>query len=64
MFSFALQRISATTVSVVALIEVPGAAVLAWVWLGQQPRTAALPGVALLLAGVAVFLLAPRVLRA
>ncbi|WP_246612618.1 DMT family transporter [Paractinoplanes bogorensis] len=60
MFSYALHRISATTVSVVALIEVPGAALLAWVWLGQQPRPAALPGVALLLAGVAVFLLGGR----
>jgi drug/metabolite transporter (DMT)-like permease len=57
MFSYALQHTSATTVSVLALLEVPGAALLAWLWLGQEPRPAALPGVALLLSGVAVFIL-------
>ncbi|MBM2622273.1 DMT family transporter [Actinoplanes sp. LDG1-06] len=57
MFSYALQRTSATMVSVLALLEVPGAALLAWLWLGQEPRAAALPGVALLMAGVAVFIL-------
>lgn len=54
MFSYALRHTSATTVSVLALLEVPGAALIAWLWLGQAPRTAALPGIALLLAGVAV----------
>jgi len=54
MFNYALQRISATTVSVLILLEVPGAALLAWLWLGQTPRLAALPGLALLVAGVAV----------
>ncbi|MBL7254715.1 DMT family transporter [Paractinoplanes lichenicola] len=57
MFSYALQRTSATTVSVLGLLEVPGAALLAWAWLGQEPRAAALPGIALLMAGVAVFIL-------
>jgi drug/metabolite transporter (DMT)-like permease len=57
MFNYALRRISATTVSVTMLLEVPGAALLAWVWLGQAPRPAALPGLALLLAGVAVVIL-------
>jgi drug/metabolite transporter (DMT)-like permease len=57
MFSYALRRISATTVSVLMLLEVPGAALLAWAWLGQTPRPAALPGIALLLIGVAVVLL-------
>jgi drug/metabolite transporter (DMT)-like permease len=54
MFNYALQRTSATTVSVLILLEVPAAALLAWLWLGQAPRPAALPGVALLVAGVAV----------
>jgi len=57
MFSYALQQTSATTVSVLILLEVPGAALLAWLWLGQEPRPAALPGLALLLAGVVVFIL-------
>jgi drug/metabolite transporter (DMT)-like permease len=54
MFSYALQRISATTISVLLLLEVPGAALLAWLWLGQELRPAAVPGLALILAGVAV----------
>jgi drug/metabolite transporter (DMT)-like permease len=57
MFNYALRRTSATTVSVLILLEVPGAALLAWAWLGQQPRAAALPGLTLLLAGVAVVVL-------
>jgi drug/metabolite transporter (DMT)-like permease len=57
MFSYALQHISATTVSVLILLEVPGAGLLAWAWLGQTPRAAALPGLALLLAGVVVVVL-------
>ncbi|MET0414593.1 MAG: DMT family transporter [Actinoplanes sp.] len=57
MFNYALQRTSATMVSVVALLEVPGAALLAWVWLDQAPRSTALPGIAVLLTGVIVVLL-------
>ncbi|MEU8815741.1 DMT family transporter [Actinoplanes sp. NPDC048796] len=57
MFNYALQRTSATTVSVLILLEVPGAALLAWLWLGQTPRPAALPGLVLLLLGVAVVIL-------
>jgi drug/metabolite transporter (DMT)-like permease len=57
MFNYALQHTSATTVSVLILLEVPGAALLAWLWLGQHPRAAALPGLALILSGVAVVIL-------
>ncbi|GAA2872609.1 hypothetical protein Acy02nite_43250 [Actinoplanes cyaneus] len=57
MFNYALQHTTATTVSVLILLEVPGAALLAWLWLGQSPRPGALPGLALLLAGVAVVVL-------
>jgi drug/metabolite transporter (DMT)-like permease len=57
MFNYALKRTSATTVSVLILLEVPGAALLAWAWLGQTPRLVALPGLALLVAGVAVVVL-------
>jgi len=60
MFNYALRRVSATTVSVVILLEVPGAALVAWAWLGQTPRAAAVPGLALLLAGVAIVVLAAR----
>ncbi|MEV0155263.1 DMT family transporter [Micromonospora sp. NPDC050686] len=54
MFNYALHRVSATTISVLILLEVPGAALIAWWWLGQVPRPLALPGLALLLVGVAV----------
>ena len=57
MFNYALHRLSATTISVLILLEVPGAALIAWLWLDQVPRTAALPGLALLLVGVAVVVL-------
>jgi drug/metabolite transporter (DMT)-like permease len=54
MFNYALRKISATTVSLLILLEVPGSALIAWLWLGQAPRAAALPGLALLVVGVAV----------
>ncbi|MFC7545176.1 DMT family transporter [Plantactinospora sp. GCM10030261] len=56
LFNYALHRVSATTISVLVLLEVVGAALIAWAWLGQVPRPAALPGLAMLLAGVAVVL--------
>ncbi|MBQ1015857.1 EamA family transporter, partial [Micromonospora sp. M51] len=57
MFNYALRKIPATTVSVLILLEAPGAALLGWAWLGQVPRPYALLGMALLLAGVAVVVL-------
>lgn len=57
MFNYALQHTSATMVSVLVLLEVPGAAMLAWLWLGQTPRPATLPGLAVLLFGVLVVIL-------
>jgi drug/metabolite transporter (DMT)-like permease len=57
MFNYALQHTTATTVSVLILLEVPGAALLAWLWLGQEPHRAALPGLAVLLSGVVVVVL-------
>ena len=61
MFSYALHRVSATTISVILLLEVPGAALLAWVWLGQQPRAESLPGLVLIVLGVVVVILGSRV---
>jgi drug/metabolite transporter (DMT)-like permease len=57
MMNYALHHISATTISVVALIEVPGAALLAWAWLDQEPRLATLPGLVMILLGVVVVVL-------
>lgn len=57
MFNYALHRISATTVSVLILLEVPGSAVIAWFWLGQAPTPGSWPGLSLLMVGVAVVVL-------
>jgi drug/metabolite transporter (DMT)-like permease len=50
----ALRSAGATTVSLAVLLEVPGASLVAWVWLGQVPPLAVLPGALLVLAGLAV----------
>ncbi|MGN9807806.1 DMT family transporter [Micromonospora sp. BQ11] len=63
MFNYALRRVSAVTISVLILLEAPGAALIGWVWLDQLPRPLALPGLALLLAGVAVVVLGSRAAR-
>jgi drug/metabolite transporter (DMT)-like permease len=60
MFNYALHRISATTVAVLILLEVPGAALIAWLWLGQTPGAASWPGLALLPVGVAVVVIGSR----
>jgi len=57
MFNYALERVSATTVAVLLLLEVPGAGLIGWLWLGQAPRLNQLPGIALLVLGVAVVVL-------
>jgi drug/metabolite transporter (DMT)-like permease len=60
MFSYAMHHISATTVSVLILLEVPGAALLAWLWLGQVPALASVPGLVLLMSGVIVVVIGAR----
>lgn len=50
----ALRTAGATTVSLAILFEVPGASLVAWVWLGQVPPLAVLPGALLVLAGLVV----------
>jgi drug/metabolite transporter (DMT)-like permease len=58
--NYALHRVSATTVAVLLLLEVPGALVIAWLLLDQLPAARTLPGIAVLLAGVAVVVLGGR----
>jgi drug/metabolite transporter (DMT)-like permease len=53
-FSLVLRTTSPTVVSLTILLEVPGAGLLAWLWLGQVPRLQVIPGALLLLAGIAV----------
>ncbi|MEO6703749.1 MAG: DMT family transporter [Jatrophihabitantaceae bacterium] len=49
-----LRSMSATLVSLAILIETPGAALIALVWLHQRPQLWALPGLALLIGGLVV----------
>nr|WP_231134308.1 DMT family transporter [Motilibacter deserti] len=53
-FNVVLRSVPPTVLSVAILLEVPGAALLAAVWLGQTPPVAALPALALVLAGTAL----------
>jgi drug/metabolite transporter (DMT)-like permease len=50
----ALPIVGATPLSLAILLEVPGAALLAWAWLGEAPPLAVLPGAVLMLLGLVV----------
>ncbi len=54
LFNLVLRTTSPTVVSLVLLLEVPGAAVIAAVFLGQVPPLAALPAALLLLVGLGI----------
>lgn len=53
-FNHLLDRVSAVTVGLVLLLEVPGAALLAAVFIGQSPPAATYAGLAVILAGMAL----------
>ena len=54
LFNVVLRSTTPTVVSLVLLLEIPGAAVIAAVALGQTPPVAALPAAALLLVGLGI----------
>ena len=54
-----LVRISPTVISLFFLLEVPGAALLASVFLGQSPPLGVYAGLTLMLAGLAIVVMAP-----
>jgi drug/metabolite transporter (DMT)-like permease len=54
LFNLVLRTTSPTVVSLAILFEVPGAGLVAAAWLGQVPPLSALPGLVVLLAGVAL----------
>jgi drug/metabolite transporter (DMT)-like permease len=54
LFNLVLRSTSATVVSLALLLEVPGAAVIAAVALGQTPPLAAVPAAVLLLVGIGI----------
>jgi drug/metabolite transporter (DMT)-like permease len=53
-FNRVLKTTSPTVVSVTILLEVPSAALIAEVWLGQIPSWTAIPGAAMIFAGLIV----------
>jgi drug/metabolite transporter (DMT)-like permease len=53
-FNHVVATTSATVVSLFLLFEVPGAILVALVWLGQVPSLTVVPGIVLLLVGVAL----------
>ncbi|MEJ2579721.1 MAG: DMT family transporter [Kineosporiaceae bacterium] len=57
----ALPAVGATTVSLAILLEVPGAALVAWAWLGVVPPWTVLPGAGLVLLGLVRVVRAGRV---
>ncbi len=60
LINYSLRRVPPTTVAVLLLLEVPGALLLAWLMLDQLPAAQTLPGIALLLAGVAIVVVGGR----
>jgi drug/metabolite transporter (DMT)-like permease len=52
LINLVLRTTSPTVVSLAILFETPGAAIVAFVWLGQRPPWTALPGFVLLLSGL------------
>lgn len=59
MFNYAVHKVPATTISVLILLEVPGAGLLGWALLDQTLPPVALAGIAVLLVGVAIVVLSP-----
>lgn len=54
LFNVVLRSVSATVVSLTLLLEIPGATLIAAVFLGQRPPLLALPAAVLLVAGLAI----------
>jgi drug/metabolite transporter (DMT)-like permease len=57
MLNYALHEMSATAVSMLVMLEVPGAALISWWWLNQSPPPLAWAGIALLVSGVVFVIL-------
>jgi drug/metabolite transporter (DMT)-like permease len=57
MLNYALHEMSATAISMIVMLEVPGAALISRVWLGQSPSPLAWAGIALIVSGVVFVIL-------
>jgi drug/metabolite transporter (DMT)-like permease len=54
LLNVAVPVVGATPMALALLLEVPGAALIAWAWYGQAPPLVVLPGALLVLAGLAL----------
>jgi drug/metabolite transporter (DMT)-like permease len=50
----ALPQVGVTPVALALLLEIPGASLVAWAWLGQIPPASVLPGTVLMLLGLVI----------
>jgi drug/metabolite transporter (DMT)-like permease len=57
MLNYALHEMSATAISMIVMLEVPGAALISRLWLGQNPSPLAWAGIALIVSGVVFVIL-------
>lgn len=57
LFNLSLKRVSPVVVSLIVFFEVPVSAILALIWLGQQPPTGTIPGIIGLIFGCSIFVL-------
>jgi drug/metabolite transporter (DMT)-like permease len=60
LFNRVVRGLGPSTTSTAILLETPGAALVAALWLGQTPPAAAYPALAVILAGLALVVLADR----
>jgi drug/metabolite transporter (DMT)-like permease len=60
LLNLVLRSMSATLVSLAILVETPGAALIAGLWLHQSPRAWAVPGLVLLIGGLVLVVRSPR----
>jgi len=60
LMNLALRSLSATTISLAILLELPGAVLIAWFWPGQQPPWQLLPAVFLIMSGLVIVIRSTR----
>lgn len=60
LMNLALRSLSATTISLAILLEMPGAVLIAWFWPGQQPPWQLLPAVVLIMTGLVIVIRSTR----
>jgi drug/metabolite transporter (DMT)-like permease len=60
LMNLALRSLSATTISLAILLEMPGAVLIAWFWPGQQPPLELIPAMILIMSGLIIVIRSTR----